>query len=147
MKSWCLLFSVVASTVLLFVPSAASSAPGPSSQGKYEAYTSCEDAKPFKVAPAHRCGYDKPRLFRATLVFQSRVGERALKACFRVYGAPPLGGGHACAKLKPAAFKAYPFKISGVRQRFSVKVTWFAKVPGSGGSLKPVAASSLRAHA
>jgi hypothetical protein len=112
----------------------------------FKAYASCDDAKPFHAAPTHRCGYDKPRLFRATFVFQSDVGARAVKACFRVYGAPPLGGGHACAKLEPTAYKAYPFKISGVRQPFLVKVTWFTKVPGSGGGFRPAAASFLRAH-
>ena len=58
-----------------------------------------------------------------TFVFQSNVGKLAPKACFRVYGAAPLGGGHACAQLKPTAHKDYPFKISGVRQPFAVKVT------------------------
>jgi hypothetical protein len=144
MRLTSLLIAFLASAAVLTAPAGAVTVPGPSSQGKYKAFASCDDAKPFKAA--HRCGYDKPRLFRATFVFQSRVGERALKACFRVYGAPPLGGGHACAKLKPTAYKAYPFKISGVRQPFSVKVTWFAKMPGSGGSFKPVAASFLRAH-
>src|ERR1700733_11271137 len=76
----------------------------PKTQSPYEAYASCDDAQPFHAA--HRCGYDKPRLFRATFVFTSNVGKRAVKACFQVYGAPPLGGGHACAKLKPAAYKA-----------------------------------------
>jgi hypothetical protein len=141
-----LLLAVVAAAVLLSAPVAAGSAPAPSSQGDYRAYASCDDAEPFHAAPAHRCGYDKPRLFRATFVFRSEVGKRAVKACFRVYGAAPLGGGHACAKLKPTVYKAYPFKISGVRQPFSVKVTWFTKAPGAGGRFKPVAASFLRAH-
>jgi hypothetical protein len=142
-----LLLAVVAAAVLLeSAPAGADSTPAPSSQGAYKAYASCDDAEPFHSAPAHRCGYDKPRLFRATFVFRSEDGKRALKACFRVYGAAPLGGGHACAKLKPTAYKAYPFKISGVRQPFSVKVTWFTKAPGAGGRFKPVATSFLRAH-
>jgi len=140
------LLLLLAAAAILLVPAGASSALTPSSKGDYRAYASCDDARPFHAAPAHRCGYDKPRLFRATFVFQSEVGKRALKACFRIYGAPPLGGGHACAKLKPTAHKDYPFKISGVRQPFSVKVTWFTKAPGPGGRFQPVAASFLRAH-
>ncbi len=145
MRRSSLLLLVAAATILL-APAGADSAPAPSSKADYQAYASCDDAEPFHVAPAHRCGYDKPRLFRATFVFESNVGKRGVKACFQVYGAPPLGGGHACAKLKPTAYRAYPFKISGVRQPFSVKVTWFTKAPGSGGRFKPVAASFLRAH-
>jgi hypothetical protein len=146
MRSSILFLAAAVSTVLLLAPAGASSAPAPSSKGDYKAYASCDDAEPFHAAPAHRCGYDKPRLFRATFVFQSKVGKRAVKACFRVYGAAPLGGGHACAKLKPTAYRAYPFKISGVRQPFSVKVTWFTKAPGAGGSFQPVATSFLKAH-
>lgn len=52
-----------------------------------------------------------------------------MKSCFRIYGRPPLTGGK-CAKLAPTAYKAYPFKVSGIRQRFSVKVTWFVKQKG-----------------
>ena len=136
------LIVVLALTAVLTGP-AAQAQPGP--KGAYKAYASCDDAAPFHAA--RRCGYDKPRLFRATFVFRSNVGKLALKACFRVYGAAPLGGGHACAKLKPTARKAYPFKISGVRQPFSVKVTWFTKVPGSGGSFRLAASSFLKVHA
>jgi hypothetical protein len=140
------LLLAVAAAALLLTPAGASFAAAPSSKGDYRAYASCDDARPYHAAPTHRCDYDKPRLFRATFVFRSEVGKRAVKACFRVYGAAPLGGGHACAKLKPTAYRAYPFKISGVRQPFSVKVTWFTKVPGAGGSFKPAAGSFLRAH-
>jgi hypothetical protein len=108
---------------------------------KYEVYGSCANSKPFKAAD--HCSYDAGRYFRATFVFKSHVGKRPLKACFRAYGPKPLGGGHACGKLGPLAFKAYPFKISGVRQHFSVKVTWFVKKkPGAGFS--PVASSFMK---
>jgi hypothetical protein len=144
MRTSSFLLTVLASTAFLVAAPTAGAGVGASTKGDYKAYASCNDSKPFKAA--RRCGYDKPRLFRATFVFESNVGKRVVKACFRVYGAAPLGGGHACAKLKPTAYKAYPFKISGVRQPFSVKVTWFTKVPGSGKNFKPVANSFLRAH-
>jgi hypothetical protein len=140
------LIAFLIATAALTAPAAAVAAQArPGAKGAYKAYASCDDAAPFHAA--RRCGYDKPRLFRATFVFQSKVGKLALKACFRVYGAAPLGGGHACAKLKPTTHKAYPFKISGVRQPFTVKVTWFTKAPGAGGSFKPAASSFLRVHA
>ncbi|HEV7481522.1 MAG TPA: hypothetical protein VGO13_00285 [Solirubrobacterales bacterium] len=138
--------AVLIATAALTAPAAAVAAKAqPGAKGAYRAYASCDDAAPFHAA--RRCGYDKPRLFRATFVFQSNVGKLALKACFRVYGAAPLGGGHACAKLKPTAHKDYPFKISGVRQPFTVKVTWFTKMPGAGGRFKLAAGSFLRVHA
>jgi hypothetical protein len=110
--------------------------------GAFEAYASCDNAKPFKAA--RHCGYDRARYFRATFVFHSNVGRRVIKACFQAYGPPPVGGGHACAKLKPTTYKAYPFKIAGVRQGFAVKVTWFVKVPGGGRGFKQAASSFLR---
>jgi hypothetical protein len=71
-------------------------------------------------------------------------GIRAPEACFEAFGPPPIGGGHACAKLKPLSYKAYPFKITGARQRFSVQVTWFTKKPGSGKGFKKAASSFLK---
>jgi hypothetical protein len=107
---------------------------------KYSIFGSCDDGKPFKAA--RHCQYDKARSFRATFVFESHVGKRPLKSCFRIYGAKPLGGGHACVKLGPLAYKAYPFKITGIRQRFAVKVTWFVKSKGAG--FKQVGASYMK---
>jgi hypothetical protein len=107
---------------------------------KFKAYASCSNGKPFKAGK--HCRYDGSTYFRGTFVFQSNVGKRPVKTCFRVYGAKPLGGGHACVKLKPLAYKAYPFKITGVRQAFSVKVTWFVKEPGEG--FEQVAASFMK---
>jgi hypothetical protein len=127
------------------LPSAVSAGAPPSRTpliGAFEAYASCANAKPFEAA--HHCGYDRARYFRATFVFHSNVGKRVIKACFQAYGPPPVGGGHACAKLKPTAYKAYPFKIAGVRQRFAVKVTWFVKVPGGGRGFKQAASSFLK---
>ena len=106
---------------------------------KYSIFGSCEDGKPFKAS--RHCRYDKPRSFRATFVFESHVGKVPVKTCFRIYGAKPLGGGHACVKLGPLAYKAYPFKITGIRQKFSVKVTWFVK---SKGAFKQVGASFMK---
>lgn len=107
---------------------------------KYSIFGSCDDGKPFEAA--RHCQYDKPRSFRATFVFQSHVGNQPVKTCFRIYGAKPLGGGHACVKLGPLAYKAYPFKITGIREKFSVKVTWFVK--SKGGGFKQVGASFMK---
>ena len=106
---------------------------------KYSIFGSCDNGKPFKAA--RHCSYDKARLFRGTFVFESHVGKVPVKTCFRIYGAKPLGGGHACVKLGPLAYKAYPFKITGIRQKFSVKVTWFVK---SKGAFKQVGASFMK---
>jgi hypothetical protein len=108
----------------------------------FEVYASCANAKPFP--PASRCGYDARERLRATFVFRSNVGKRVVKACFKIFGRPPVGGGHACYKLGAIAYKAYPFKVTGVRQPFAVKVTWFAKPPGSG--FKRAGSAFLRVH-
>jgi hypothetical protein len=108
---------------------------------KYSIFGSCDDGKPFKAS--RHCQYDKPRSFRATFVFEGHVGKVPVKTCFRIYGAKPLGGGHACVKLGPIAYKAYPFKITGIRQKFSVKVTWFVKSK-KGGAFKQVGASFMK---
>ena len=108
----------------------------------YKAHASCANAKPFKAA--RTCGYDRREAFRGTFVFRSKVGKRNVKACFKILGRPPVGGGHACYKLGRIAYKAYPFKVTGVRQRFSVKVKWFVKDPGDG--FNAVASSFLRVH-
>jgi hypothetical protein len=137
------LVTVLASVALLVTPVAAGAGQGQTpATPDFEAYASCADAKPFQAA--HRCGYDRARFFRATFVFRSKVGRRVTKACFQAYGPPPVGGGQACSKLGPLSYKAYPFKIAGVRQQFSVKVTWFVKVPGGGKGFKQVATSSLK---
>jgi len=137
------LISVLISAALLAAPAAGGAAQEqPQAGSDFEAYASCGDRKPFEAA--HRCGYDRARYFRATFVFRSNVGRRVTKACFKAFGPPPVGGGQACSKLGPIAYKAYPFKIAGVRQPFAVKVTWFVKVPGGGKGFKQVASSFLK---
>jgi hypothetical protein len=113
---------------LVALPSGA----GFAAQGKprYSVYASCANGAPFKAA--HHCHYDGGTYFRATTVFHSHTGKHPVKACFRLYGRKPLGGGHTCFKLGPTAYKAYPFKISGIRQAFSVKFTWFVNDHGDG---------------
>jgi hypothetical protein len=106
---------------------------------KYSVYASCANAKPYK--PGTHCHYDKSLLFRGTFVFESHVGKKPVKSCFHIYGKPPLTGGK-CQKLAPLAYKAYPFKVTGIRQKFSVKVTWFVKEKGAG--WEQVGASFLR---
>jgi hypothetical protein len=122
-----LVLPVLALTALL-APAATAAAPAkkPAKQ-KYSIYGSCDNSKPFKAS--RHCRYDKGTLFRGTFVFESHVGKRPVKSCFRIYGKPPLTGGK-CQKLGPLAYKAYPFKVSGIRQKFSVKVTWFVQQKG-----------------
>jgi hypothetical protein len=133
---------IVAALAMLVVPSSGLGAAR--AKDAYRAYVSCANSKPFKVAK--RCGYDGRQYFRATFVFRSNVGKRIVKACFKVFGRAPVGGGHACYNLGSIAYKAYPFKVTGVRQRFSVKVTWFAREPNGGGGFKRAASSFLRVH-
>ena len=108
----------------------------------YEVLASCANSAPFQ--PAKRCGYDRRQFFRATFVFRSNVGRRFVKACFKLFGHAPVGGGHACYKLGAISYKAYPFKVTGVRQPFSVKVTWYAREPGMG--FKRAGSSFMRVH-
>src|SRR4051794_22954364 len=74
-----LLLSVLAIHALALAP--ASSAAAARGKPDYKAYGSCADGKPFKAS--HHCRYDGGRHFRATFVFESNVGKRPLKACFR----------------------------------------------------------------
>jgi hypothetical protein len=142
MRSSTPLVAFLVSTALVLAPVAAGAPTQSQATGDFQAYASCANAKPFRAA--HRCGYDRARYFRATFVFHSNVGRRVTKACFKAFGAPPVGGGQACQKLGPITGKTYPFKIAGVRQSFSVKVTWFVKVPGGGKGFKQVASSFLK---
>ena len=105
-------------------------------------YASCGDSKPFK--PAKSCRYDSSTKFRGTFVLRSKVGPVKVKACFRIKGRAPLGGGHACGKAGPLTVKNYPFKITGVRQSFRVKVTWFVKKPGAGTPFAKAGSSTLK---
>jgi hypothetical protein len=129
----------------LLAPAATATAPAaqqakPTKQ-KYSIFASCDNGKPYKAA-AH-CRYDKSLLFRGTFVFESHVGKKPVKSCFRLYGAQPVGGGHACEKLGSLAHKAYPFKVSGIRQKFAVKVTWFVKAK-KGAAFEQVGSSYLK---
>ena len=111
---------------------------GAHAKPKYSVYGSCDNGKPYKSS--RHCHYDKSLLFRGTFVFESHVGKKPVKSCFRIYGKPPLTGGK-CQKLAPTAYKAYPCKVSGIRQRFAVKVTWFVKQKGG---WKQVGASFMK---
>jgi hypothetical protein len=127
----------------LLVPATAATAAAPrhgGSKPKYTVYGSCANGKPYRAS--RHCRYDKRLLFRGTFVFESHVGKKPLKSCFRLYGKAPLQGGK-CQKLKPLSYKAYPFKVSGIRQKFAVKVTWFVK-PKKGAAWKQVGASFMK---
>jgi hypothetical protein len=142
MRKRLVLPALVLPVALLALLATALMAPGaPAAKKPYVVYGSCANDKPYK-ASSH-CHYDKGLLFRGTFVFESHHGKHPVKSCFRLYGAKPVGGGHACSKLPPTAYKAYPFKVSGVRQKFSVKVTWFVKEK-KGGPFKQVGSSFMK---
>jgi hypothetical protein len=124
--------------VLVLLALLAPAGAGAHAKQKYSVYGSCDNGKPYKAATL--CHYDKSLLFRGTFVFESHVGKKPVKSCFRIYGKPPLTGGK-CQKLAPTAYKAYPFKVSGIRQKFAVKVTWFVKEKGK---WKQVGASFMK---
>ena len=122
-----LVLPVLALAALLAPATTAAAPANKPAKEKYSIYGSCHNSKPFKAA--RHCHYDKSLDFRGTFVFESHVGKRPVKSCFRIYGKPPLTGGK-CQKLGPLAYKAYPFKVSGIRQKFAVKVTWFVHQKG-----------------
>ena len=96
----------------------------------FKAYGSCGNSKPFKAS--HRCNFDSGTTFRGTAVFQSKGDPVLVKSCFRIKGPAPLGGRHACSKNGPVKKIALPFKSTGVRAAYTVKFTWFAKLPSAG---------------
>jgi hypothetical protein len=138
-----LVLPVLLAAALLAPPAFAAAPSKPAAakpSSKYSVFGSCDNGKPFKAA--RHCHYDKRLSFRATFIFKSHVGKVPLKSCFRIYGAYPLHGGK-CQKLGPLAYKAYPFKVTGIRQRFAVKVTWWVKAK-KGAPFKQVGASFMK---
>ena len=108
----------------------------------FSTHASCSKTAPYK--PAHHCRYDKRNFFRGTFVFHSSIGKVRVKACFRILGSGRLSGTGACARVGPLTFKAYPFKITGVRQKFTVRFTWMTKKAGSKKPFKTVAHNYLK---
>lgn len=123
------LLALALALVLLALPASGLAKPDGGGKSEYSIFASCANGKPFKAAK--HCNYDGS-YFRGTFVFKSHSGKHPVKTCFQIYGRKPLGGGHACVKLKSLAYKAYPFKITGIRQAFSVKVTWYVNDDGKG---------------
>jgi hypothetical protein len=81
------------------------------------------------VAAKH-CGFDGPEHARATFVWRSKVGKRALKVCQQIYG--PSFRGRQCLKAKkPTASESIPFELKGAYRNFKLVVTFYAKVPTS----------------
>ncbi len=113
-----------------------------STKGRYfNSWGTCRNSKPFKP-PRRHCRYDDGRRFRGTFVLKSKVGRTKMKACFRIYSRPPLGGGHACRTTRMyLRYKAIPFVISGIRQGFKVRFIWFAKRPAAGKKFRKVGVS------
>lgn len=145
LKSPLLMMVIVVS--LFAVPTSQGLAQGPDAATRgnnayFNTFASCGNSKPFK--PAKRCRYDSSRKFRGTFVFRSKIGKVILKACFRIKGRAPLGGGHGCAKVGPLTVKNYPFRIAGVRQRFGVKFNWYVKKPGAKGGFGKAASAYLK---
>lgn len=97
----------------------------------FNAWGTCRNDKPFKP-PRRFCTYDRGRWFRGTFVLKSKIGKVKVKACFRIFSRPPLGGQHGCAKSRMyLKYKAFPFWVRGARQAFKVRFIWFAKAPGA----------------
>jgi hypothetical protein len=99
----------------------------------FNVWGTCRNGKPFKP-PSRHCRYDRAKWFRGTFVMKSFVGKVRMKACFRIFSRPPLGGRHGCGQSRMALkYKAFPFWVRGVRQAFKVRIIWFARTTGKFG--------------
>ena len=87
--------------------------------------------------------FDRPEHARATFVFDSNVGKRAVKVCQKIYGLS-FHGQQCLKEKKPIAYRAIPFELKGAYKAFKVVVTFYVKAPGSGGPYKKAARAALR---
>ena len=108
----------------------------------FNSWGTCANAKPYKP-PRRFCTYDRGNWFRGTFILKTRPGNKVMmKACFRIFSRPPLGGRHGCGQSRMALkYKAFPFWVRGVRQAFKVRILWYAKAEGSGGKFTPAGRS------
>jgi hypothetical protein len=120
---------------------------GPAASAKpphFEAYGSCDTAKPFKAADS--CAFDRHEHAQGTIVFRSHVGKRSLKVCQKILGLSFHG--QQCLKAKePTAYEAIPFELNGAYNDFKVVVTIYSKPPGSSAPYAKAARVQLRFHA
>ncbi len=106
----------------------------------FSAFASCRTSKPFPRA--RHCHFRRSRPARATFVFRSNVGARALEVCQRISGLSFHG--RQCVKArKPTAYEAIPFVVKGATRRFTVVVTFSTKRSGSDRRYVQVARAAL----
>jgi hypothetical protein len=133
--------AIALGSIVALVIAAFGAAPVPAAKPTVTAYASCATKKPF--VPATHCQFDRPEHARATFVFRSNVGKRAVKVCQKILGLS--FDGQQCLKEKqPIAYRAIPFELKGASKSFKVVVTFYVKAPGSGGPYKKAARVALR---
>jgi len=133
------LVGVAAALMLVFGAPAASAKPP-----HFEAYGSCDTAKPFKSATS--CAFDRPEHAQGTIVFRSHVGKRSLKVCQKILGLSFHG--QQCVKAeKPTAYEAIPFHLNGAYDDFKVVVDIYTRRPGSNAPFAKAARVQIRFHA
>jgi hypothetical protein len=104
------------------------SAPSAPARPAFTTFASCKSSKPF--ARARHCHFRRSRPARATFVFRSNVGKRALKVCQKIYGLS-FHGRQCVEARKPTAYDAIPFVLKGATKGFTVVVTFYTKQAGS----------------
>ena len=136
------LLSLAAGGLLLFSANGTGAKPAPrgtpadatasSTNPYFNSWGSCRNSKPFKP-PQRFCRYDRARWFRGTFVLKTRPGNKVMmKACFRIFSRPPLGGRHGCGQSRmPLKYKSFPFWVRGASQAFKVRILYFVKGAGS----------------
>jgi hypothetical protein len=107
----------------------------------FTVYASCKRSKPFPRA--QHCHFRRSQPARATFVFRSNVGQRALRVCQRITGLS-FHGSQCVNAPKPTAYDAIPFVVNGASKPFTAIVTFYTKRAGSGGPYVRVARVVLR---
>jgi hypothetical protein len=132
--------AVLASVLAICIAALGASATLAVARPNFVAYGSCDLAKPFDAAK--HCRFDRPEHARATFIFRSNVGPRALRVCQRITGLSFHG--RQCLKAKkPTSRETIPFELKGAYRRFKVIVTFYAHDPGSSGHFRRVARAAL----
>lgn len=106
---------------------------------KFTSHASCAHHAPYRAAS--RCRW-RTGNFRATFLFRSHVGPRAVRGCYHSYGPQPFGGHHGCVSFGRLARKVYPLKLPAqVHGSYTVRLVWRV---ADGGRYRRVAASTLK---
>jgi hypothetical protein len=133
--------AVVVASIVAIVIAALGAATASAAKPTYTAFGSCGASKP--PSAAEHCGFDGSEHARATIVWRSNVGKRALKVCQRISGLSFHG--RQCLKAtKPTASESIPFALKGAYRSFRLVVTFYAKVPGSDGPYKQAGRVALK---